>query len=171
MAEPVYLRALELNDLENTYQWHNSPELYRWLAGTIHHVGREVERQWLEQRCKHSDREVNLAVCVTGSDEHIGNLYLRNIDWVHRRAELHIFIGDSEKRSCGFGTSALRQLLQYAFENLNLRRVHLSVLEENLAARRIYEKCGFTVEGVLSQHVYKNGHYHNVVLMGLTRAP
>jgi len=169
--EPVFLRALEAGDIERTHKWHNDPELYATLIGTFHPVSMLTESKWLEQKAGRSTAEVNLAICDCGDSSHIGNVYLHEINWVWRTAKMGIFIGDRQRRGKGLGSSAIRQILAYAFEHLNLRRIHFSVLEDNTAARKVYEKCGFTTEGVLPQHVYKDGRYHNVVLMGLTRAP
>ena len=170
MQEPVYLRALEQRDIEKTYKWHNSPELYRTIVGPYFFVSREAERLWLDKQCKYSDKEINLAICEVESDEHIGNIYLRSIDWIARTGALNVFIGEVEKQSHGYGDSAVRQLIDYAFRTLNLRKIYLRVLSDNLNAIKLYKKLGFIVEGELKSHVYKNGKYRNVLMMGLTMA-
>lgn len=167
--EPVFLRAIEMDDIERTHRWHNDLELYSTLVGTFHHVSRLTESKWIERKTAGSSTEFNLAICDCQDASHIGNVYLYEIDWVGRTAKMGIFIGDPQRRGKGCGQSAIRQIVAYAFDQLNLRRIHFSVLEDNVAARKTYEKCGFTVEGILPQHVYKNGRYHSVVIMGLTR--
>ena len=169
MTMPVYLRALERSDLERTHRWHNDPELYSSLAQPFRFVSAQAEAAWLEQRTGHSAREVNLAICVVDTDDHVGNVYLRDIDWVARTAELHIFIGEGEMRSKGYGGAAVRLLCDYAFRTLNLRKIHLRVLAGNLAARKVYERTGFVEEGTLRAHVYKDGSYQDLVMMGLVR--
>ena len=169
MSEPVYLRPLEMDDLDRCCQWHNCSELYRSLGSPFRHVSRKTAEAWLESKIGWHPNEINLAICLTNSRQHIGNIYLREIDWIARRAELHVFIGDSTQRSKGCGQSAVRQLVQYAFEELGLQRIFLHVLEDNSVARHIYEKCGFKTEGILERHLFKNGQFKNLVVMGLCR--
>lgn len=167
--EPVYLRALELSDLERTHKWHNDPELYKMLGGTFRYTSRATEEDWLRRKQTYSVSvsEVNLAVCLAESLQHIGNIYLRNMDWVARNAELHIFIGEPDQRSKGYGEAAVRLLINYAFQDLGLLRLYLFVLEDNTPAMRVYEKCGFIVEGKLRRHAFKEGKFKDVLVMGI----
>jgi RimJ/RimL family protein N-acetyltransferase len=165
--ETVYLRALNMSDLERTLQWHNDPELYKTLGGTFRPVSRSTEEEWLRNVISASPRNVNLAICARDGDEHIGNLYLRDIDWVSRRCELHLLIGAKKHQSRGFGKSAIRLIKDYAFGELGLRRLYLEVLADNAVAVQVYEKCGFQKEGCLRSHVFKAGTFKDVLLMGL----
>jgi RimJ/RimL family protein N-acetyltransferase len=68
------------------------------------------------------------------------------------RAELGISIHDKTQWSKGLGTDAVRLVVDYAFEELDLNRVELTTDEENARAIRCYEKVGFVREGLLRQH-------------------
>src|SRR6266511_1340668 len=114
-TQPVYLLALEFTDLERTLAWHNDRALYATLASPFRFVSRATEEEWLRQAQAASPQQINLAICLTAPEEHIGNIYLRDIDWVARRAELHIFIGDPRQRGKGYGRAAVRLLIDYAF--------------------------------------------------------
>jgi RimJ/RimL family protein N-acetyltransferase len=166
--EAVYLRALELDDLERTHRWHNDPTLYETLVGPFRYVSRATEEEWLRQKQAYSNQEVNLAICLVADSRHIGNIYLRRFNWIARHAEVSgLFIGEPEQRSKGYGTAALRLLIQHAFRDLGLWRLYAFVLEENEPIRRVVEKCGFTVEGKLCKHAYKRGEFKDVLVVGL----
>ena len=167
--EPVYLRALEVEDLERTHKWHTDPSLYKTLGSNFRFVSRSTEETWIKRKCSVSENEINLAICLNNTNNHVGNIYLRDIDWISRRGTLHIFIGDVEDQGKGYGQSAIRQLISYAFDELNLQKIWLTILTENTVARYMYEKCGFIVEGTLKRHVYKNGQFKDVTCMGLCR--
>ncbi len=94
-------------------------------------------------------------------------LYL--IQWICRRAEFRILIGDDEGRGHGYGTEAAKLMLTYAFDRLNLESVHLGVNIENKAAIGSYEKAGFRREGIRRKLVYRNGRYYDVLMMSVLR--
>jgi len=167
MSESVYLRALETSDLERCHTWHNDKSIYETLVDPFRFVSKGAEQAWIDRRTAFSANEINLAICLKESDVHVGNIYLRQIDWISRNAQLGIFIADGEDRSKGYGKSAIRQLLSHAFNDLGLNKIYFDVLADNHAALRVYEKCGFVVEGRLKNHVFKQGKWKDLIVMGL----
>lgn len=165
----VYLRALELSDIDRVLKWHNDETLYDHLGGVYRWVSRGAEEEWLKRRVEYSSTEINLAICVSDTDEHIGNIYLRNIDMVSRHGELHLFIGMPEHRGHGYGQLAIQKILSYVFNNLGLQRIYLFVLAFNTSAIRLYRKCGFIEEGRMRNHAFKGGRFHDVLIMATLR--
>jgi RimJ/RimL family protein N-acetyltransferase len=139
------LRPLQPGDLDRIHRWHNSQELYQSLVGECHSPALETVRDWLAEKCRPNPREVSFAICRSSDSLHIGNIYLKQIDTVRGDAELHMFIGDADQRGHGFGAAAIELILQYATVELGLRRIYLRVLQENVAAVRLYLRCGFSV--------------------------
>jgi RimJ/RimL family protein N-acetyltransferase len=167
-AKPkVFLRALDESDLERTYRWHNDPELYHTLVDGFHFVSKQAERDWLAKQVSYSQSEVSLAICLSPGGEHIGNVYLRSINPASRNAVLGIFIGEKDYQRHGFGRQALCETLRHAFNDLGLQRVYFEVLADNEPAIRLYEKVGFRTEGRLRSHVFKEGQFKDVVVMGI----
>jgi RimJ/RimL family protein N-acetyltransferase len=165
--DDVYLRALEVADLERTWKWHNDPRLYDTLVSPFRYVSQAAEEVWIRTKVAYSRTEVQLAICLKEGDRHIGNIHLTDIDWVARHGSLGLFIGETEDRSKGYGQQAVRLMLRHAFADLGLYRVYLTVLDDNPQAIRVYEKCGFVVEGRLRQHAYKRGQFRDLILMGI----
>jgi RimJ/RimL family protein N-acetyltransferase len=163
----VELRALEPADIKRTLRWHNDPALYETLGNTFQHVSRRTEEEWLRCKSVLSSSELNLAICLARGGRHIGNLYLRDVDWVARRGEIHLFIGDPRDRGRGYGADALRQMITHAFGTLGLARLFLFVRADNRPAVRLYRRCGFEVEGRLRRHIFKRGRFKDVLVMGL----
>ena len=163
----VFLRPLEETDLERTHHWHNDAGLYATLCDSFRPVSKTAELEWLRDKTKYSLKEINLAICLLPKGEHIGNIYLREINWIARRAVLHIFIGNFTGRLKGFGQQAIRKLLSHAFCELNLNRIFLEVLADNTSAIKTFEKCGFKTEGRLRSHAFKDGGYKDILVMGL----
>lgn len=98
-----------------------------------------------------------------------GIAQLTGIDAIHRHAELGIFLGNTEARGQGLGKRAIAALLEYGFQDLNLRRVFLRVTADNTAAIKLYKSEGFVEEGCLKQHYFQDGDYFDVLLFALFR--
>ena len=97
---------------------------------------------------------------------------LKNFDSINKRAELFISIGNSEFLSTpsskgGYGTDAVKTLVNYCFNHLNIHKISLNVFASNKRAIRCYEKAGFVQEGLLKQHHFSNGAYEDVYVMAI----
>ena len=164
----IYLRALNLQDIDRTYAWHNDADLYVATVGAFRYVSHQAEEEWLRHKTTFSDKEVNLAICLVETKDHIGNIYIRDIDWIARHAELTgVIIGDPANRSKGYGISALRLLVKYTFQDLGLIRLYGLALAEHGQSINMMKKCGFTIEGTLRKHSFKKSVFKDVVIMGV----
>jgi RimJ/RimL family protein N-acetyltransferase len=83
--------------------------------------------------------------------------------------ELGITIGDKDYWGRGYGRESIHLLVQYAFEHHNYHKVWLRVHAFNERAVRAYRACGFIEEGRLRAHVWSNGRYDDLLVMGLLR--
>jgi RimJ/RimL family protein N-acetyltransferase len=102
-------------------------------------------------------------------DRLIGFVALHSIEWNNGAALLAIGIGESAYRGKGYGSDALRLILRYAFDELNLHRVGLDVISNNARAIRTYEGAGFQREGTMRDAVLRDGSRHDRILMGILR--
>lgn len=162
----VRLRSPERGDLPAFVRWFNDPEATRFLLRGPP-MSLEGEEQWYDDLLKSDDP----VFCIeTLEGKLIGNIGIMNLDWVDRRAEIGVMIGEKDHWSRGFGTEAISLLLRYMFEELNLQRIGLYCDETNLRAQRCYQKCGFRQEGVFRHHRLKDGAFVNDVIMSVLRA-
>jgi RimJ/RimL family protein N-acetyltransferase len=102
-------------------------------------------------------------------DRLIGFAALHSIEWNNQAGLLAIGIGEPDYRGRGYGTDALRLLLRYAFEELNLYRVGLDVIANNARAIHAYERAGFKQEGVQRDAVLRDGQRYGRIVMGILR--
>ena len=105
----------------------------------------------------------------TKENKLIGGIDLRDIDNIQRTASLGIVIGEKEHWSKGYGTEAMNIILGYAFRELGLRRVSLTVFEYNPRAIHCYEKVGFVHEGRIRQALKRDGKRWDILFMGILR--
>ena len=110
---------------------------------------------------------VEFRIRTLDEDRLIGFVALHSIEWNNRAAQLAIGIGEPGYRGKGYGSDALRLVLRYAFDELNLLRVGLDVISSNVAAVRAYEKAGFVREGAMRRAVLRDGQHHDRLIMGI----
>ncbi len=103
-------------------------------------------------------------------DKVIGTLDLHNINWSVGDAWVGIGVGEREYWGRGYGTEAMQLIVRYGFEQLNLRRISLTVFEYNQRAVHSYQKIGFQEEGRMRQWVNREGRRWDLIYMGLLRA-
>ncbi len=166
----VQLRAFEPEDVDTIVRWVNDEMVTRYLSDAlIYPVSKADEQKWLESISGTNHKEKVFAI-ETLNRELIGSVGLHNINWIERKAEMGIMIGEKEFWNKGYGSDALHEVLRIAFEKMNLNRVYLRVYENNSRAIRVYEKCGFQKEGVLRQDHYRGHQYYDTLVMGILRS-
>jgi len=111
-----------------------------------------------------------LAIVLIDSNEHIGNLELTRIDFINRKCELAILIGDRSKIGQGFGNEALRLIIGHAFEKLGLHRIYLGVNSLNHRAIKCYTQIGFKNEGVSREGIRSSSGMVDIINMGLLKS-
>lgn len=100
----------------------------------------------------------------------VGHGELGLINHGNRSAKLmRILVGPQRARGCGYGECLMRKLVRFGFEELNLHRLYLDVLEFNTAAIRCYERVGFQLEGTQREDVHQDDQYLSTCVMELLR--
>jgi len=159
-GERIYLRPLELEDLEVLQRVITSEEIRPYL-GVYWPLNQKAEREWLEGLYR-TRETFPFGIALREEDRLIGSCELRLGPAAHRTADLGIAIGEPASLGKGYGTEAIGLLLEYGFGSLNLHRVELSVYANNPRAIRCYEKCGFRREGAKREARWWNGRFWDV---------
>lgn len=170
VGERLYLREVRRCDVNETYyRWMNDPAVIGFLESRFLPNSMERLLEFVdEQRSKGA---LFLAIWLTGEDKHIGNIKVGPIDWIHRRAEVGLLIGEKDCWGKGYAAEAIRLVAAHAFRGLNLRRLTAGCYADNLGSIRAFEKAGFAREGVRKAHFFHGGGYVDEVLLGLIRDP
>lgn len=166
-GQNVRLCAFERRHLEATRKWANDPALMR-LLDRAWPVSDAEHEQWFARITGRRDCAY-FAVEAVETGEHVGNVWLWEIDWRHRRAELRIVLGDPTLAGRGFGTESIDLLARFAFERLNLHKLVAYVLGVNPRARRAFEKAAFELEGTLKADRWVDDRYADVQILGRRR--
>ncbi len=156
-GDKVILRALEKKDIPYIYDYINDYSTYSSFTDSpVTPKSTESVEKWTDY-----DNPSIITFAVDDKDEgrFIGTCQLRDIDRLSGRCWLSILIGDKNSRGKGYGRDIMKLLLNYAFMELNMYKVSLRVYSDNPSAYSLYEKTGFTREGILKKEIYRKGKY------------
>lgn len=162
----VALRPFQMEDAPLLTKWINDPEVTKYLKRS-HPTTLTQESDWLKTLGQSRENVVLGIELIDGPL--IGSMGLHHISWINRTATSGAFIGEAVHHGKGYGTEAKMLMLEYAFNTLNLRKVCSTVLAFNGRSQRYNEKCGYVVEGVQKRQMFRNGEYHDLVLMAVFR--
>ena len=166
----LLLRPVESHDLNPTYvSWLNNPIVNQYLETRFTPQSlTSLHSYWEQQR----DNTLSpwFAITIRDTNTHIGNIRLGPINWIHRRASISLFIGDPKSWGKGYASEAIAAVRDWSFSVLDLEKLTAGIYSGNDASRRAFEKCGFTLEGTLINHVTYNGQRHDVWSLGLIRS-
>lgn len=156
------LRPVKWEDLEKILGWRNS-ERIRANMYTDHIISLEEHRAWFE-KSKLNATSVYLVFEV--QEQLAGLVYFTDIDTKNSKSHWGFYLGE-ENLPQGSGTAMGILGLEYAFTQLNIRKLCGEVFAFNEASSRFHKKLGFSEEGRFVKHVLKRGIYQDVVLFAL----
>lgn len=157
--------------LEYMSKWNRDSEYWRLaMDEPALWWSRRENKEYLEKELLDDDLSQCFFMIRTLEDDRvIGDIGLDGILWNHGDAWVGIGIGEKDYWGKGYGTDAMRVILRYAFTELNLHRVSLTVFEYNPRAIRSYEKAGFVPEGREREAVFRSGKRWDMIFMGILR--
>jgi RimJ/RimL family protein N-acetyltransferase len=165
----VILAAFEKKYLEKALEYINDYDTSSYLITGIPFPLRiDDEMKFYENNDPFSNGKYNFAILRKSDREYIGNCGINEVDWKNSFCTVGIFLGKPFWNK-GYGTDAMKTLVNFIFNELSLNKIRLFVFEFNQRAIKSYEKCGFTVEGRFRKQLFRNGKFHDVYAMGILR--
>ena len=168
VGDRIYLspRGAFDEEIEKFTDWMNDFQTTDFIGRSGQVVTFIGEKEWLENSTKNvQDR--SFSIIELNHNKLIGTISLENFSWIERSAVLGIFIGDKDFRNNGYGTEAIKLLLEYGFKYLNLHSIRLDLLSINERAHKCYLKCGFKDTGCSREAIYVNGKYYDKLHMDI----
>lgn len=163
----IALTALHKEDLPHIVKWHQDATFLR-LFDAVAAKPKTLQdlEKWYEDTRNSQNGYLFGVRDLKG--ELLGYVELDGILWNQRNGWLSIAIG-GDFQGQGYGKEAMETLLRFAFDELNLHRVQLTVFENNERAISLYESLGFTKEGAHREFLYRDGKSYDMLLYGLLR--
>ena len=153
--------------LSRVQSWVNDPGL-RWGTGTEGPVSDFEHRRWYERLMSDRSQRAFIIGQGRGADaKPVGVIGLRGLDLRSRCAEYWIYIGEASARGKGIAADASKLILAFAFNTLGLNRIFLFVSANNQPAIQLYDKLGFTREGVCREAAFQDGQFVDRLLFSM----
>ena len=163
------LRAISAEDVDDFYAVYSNPEVMRYWS-TPPLANKEAASKLINEILEDVERHEILkwGIAMQPDDKLIGSVTLFHMDFTHRRAEIGYALGRAHWGN-GYMQEALRAVLNYAFETLNLHRIEADVDPRNDGSVRTLERLGFQREGYLRERWQVNGEIQDAFFYGLLR--
>ncbi len=167
----VYLVAMDAErDAESFAHWDLDAEYMRQLDSGPHLPQRARKiREGIEKEQSEDPNTIAFSVRALDADRFIGFVAFDGINWQHGATFVAIGIGDPAYRGNGYGTDAMRVMLRYGFQELNLHRIELDTFSYNERAIKSYLKAGFVVEGRVRGTLRRNRQRWDFIYMSMLR--
>ncbi len=162
-GERVVLRPVEERDYPLIHVWQNQPDVWFWM---------DYEQPFSLEDIAESEARARVEghpFVIEAEDRPVGRIGLNQFRARDRICSLYVFLGDPTAAGNGYGRDAILTLLSYAFDRLDLHMIELWCLAGNTQAVSSYRSCGFVEDGTLRRRSFKDGKWHDRVIMSVTR--
>ncbi len=166
IGKKTYLRGLEEQDLVNLQKWLCDSEITKLLYQGEQPINLDHIKQEFQSKTN-TNNEIVFAIMSKSNNKHIGWAGIYEINWISRNAEVRFFIGDKKYWRKGLATDTVSLLIDYAFNKLNLHRIHGGANIENKGSVKVFKKLKFKQEGIIKEGHFRNGKYYDLVTFGL----
>ncbi len=152
-------------DKQMVHTWRNEPEVARYMY-TDHTITVEEHERWFTSTLQDSRKRYWIIVHDGGD---VGLACLTEIDWRNRRASWAFYLAEPNSRGKALGGFVEYAVLECVFDEMGLHKLCCEVLASNRTVLGLHERFGFCQEGVLREHIFKGGEFHDVILLAVTR--
>ena len=161
----IYLRALELEDLEFVYDIENDETIWE-ISNTITPFSKYVITEYLANAHKDIFEVKQLRLVISDlKNKAIGMIDLFDFDFKNKRAGIGIIVKATEDRKKGHGSEALKLLINYCKVHLDLHQLYCNISEENAASLKLFQNQGFQIVGLKKDWNYFQGNFKNEYLL------
>jgi RimJ/RimL family protein N-acetyltransferase len=173
-TDRLLLRCLDLSDVTDRYlRWLGTPATTRYLEVRFKkHTHRDIEQFIVDANT--SDHVLLLGIFLRHhcyADDHLGNIRLGPISWIHRRSEISLIIGEQTHWGKGYATEVIRRVTDFAHSELKLIKLVARIYAGNIPSRRAFLRAGYVEEARLSKHfTTEQGREDALVLTHFTTA-
>ncbi|MEW5760632.1 MAG: GNAT family protein [Candidatus Thermoplasmatota archaeon] len=165
----LILRKMTLDDAKDLFEYASDPDVAKYVSWDYHKSIEDSINFIKSVIQKYEKKEVSeWGIIYKGDGKFIGTCGY--VWWVpaHDRAEI-AFALSKKYWNKGLITEAVEEVIKFGFEKMMLNKIMASCMIENIASRRVLEKVGMTFEGILREHIFARGSYHDLKVYSILR--
>lgn len=169
IGENVIIRPVEVQDMPYILKWSHISDLQEQYGYTedFTHYDDIKNRLDMSERFPES---IYFTIADKEQKKPIGGCMLTDIDYANKNCICSLYIADESMRGKGLGVELTKHLIDFAFNELNLNRIGLYISDYNKRGLKCSKDCGFKVEGMMREGIYKYGRYHDIYYMGIIKS-
>ena len=162
VGDRIYLspRGASDEEIEKFTEWMNDFQVTDYINKSEQIMTAIGEKEWLENTARKNENK-NFNIIDLNSNKLIGTIGLEKFNWTSRNAVLGIFIGDKNYRNNGYGTEAIKLLLEFGFKYLNLHSInyqlylHTSHYNSKYINMLLFQNCYMDILLLIHDHYHK----------------
>ena len=155
-GDRINLIPFPQKDINLFVRWMNDPDVRIYTRNPLPRTIEEVKK-WFEPKKEEVKTDVDFLIYHKNDKKKIGMVRLTDIQWLNRNANIFTVIGESEYWGKGIAVEAGKLMITYAFEELNLHKIHTSIYAPNERSLKAAAKLGLVEEAVLREEIYIDG--------------
>lgn len=142
--------------------------LAQWLVWPEHGKDQEFFARFIEQSLHDYALGKSMTCGIIYQGELVGNISFNTINHTLKKVEIGYWLAQAQQGK-GIVTKAVAEMIEIAFTQLDMEKVQVSAAEHNSPSRRVCERLGFTLEGVITRAENLNGRVVDHAIYGLSR--
>jgi [ribosomal protein S5]-alanine N-acetyltransferase len=159
-APRICLRELLPTDRDRLVSLANDEKVSRYLVYTFPYPYTKTDAEWWINVGSKENGATTRVITFRGELVGLVGITPQN-GWRAHLGEIGYWVGN-EYWGKGIATSALKQMTDYGFVSLRLKKLYAPVLAPNVASMRVVAKCGYELEGILKSEVQKTGRFYDI---------
>tara|TARA_B100001964_G_C13874063_1_gene440010 strand:- start:71 stop:607 length:537 start_codon:yes stop_codon:yes gene_type:complete len=162
----ISLKAVERKDLEQLRNWRNNINFRKYFR-EFKEISDYEQEKWFDDKIKKDDKTIMFSIRDLKNNVLIGCCGLVYINWKDRHADLSLYIGKNDLYidDNGLAEESCKLLLDYAFSDIGLNKVWTEIYEFDQKKYNLFEKIGFSQDGVLRQNYWFEGKWWNSIIL------
>ncbi len=165
VGQRIYLKILSPDDVTEAYlSWMHDSEVLQYLESKFRSQTMDSLRNFV-QAVNDSPTDFMFGMFLSDSNQHIGNIKIGDITFLHRRGDVGLIIGEKTAWGKGYATEAIELVTRYAFEELNLNKLTAGMYKVNQGSYKAFIKAGYRDVGTYTKHMFFKGKYIDSLLL------
>ncbi len=166
----IFLHPLRMKDIPRLNHWRNDLTTREQLVLHPYPIPLEQDMLWFKERIAvANNRQIYFGVSLKDTHELAGYANIININWIHRTCNVGALIRKSQHKHQALGLETAVLVMEYVFKTLGLERICVHVIADNKRALMFNRMLGYRKEALMRKHVFMNGAYHDICVLGILR--